>query len=66
MGQIRASLVLLSLIGLESDAHAALLSRQSGQAYFDTSLGITWLADAGLAAGTAFGSSCATWTWVCV
>ena len=30
-------------------AHAALISRASGQAYYDTDLGITWVADANLA-----------------
>ena len=44
-------LLLLTL----SSAHAALLSRLSGQAYYDTALGITWLADANLPKSNNFG-----------
>ena len=40
-----------------SSSQAALLSQLSGQAYFDTVLNITWLADANLAATNTFGVS---------
>lgn len=36
-------------------AHAALQSRLGGQAYYDTELNVTWLADANLAATNTFG-----------
>jgi hypothetical protein len=48
-------------------ASAALVSRLGGQAYFDTDLDITWLADANLAASNTFGvsgiSSAGTMNW---
>ncbi len=50
-----ATLVLLSL--LSNVTHAALLSRAGGQAYYDTDLNITWLANANLPATEAFGVS---------
>ena len=47
-----------SLVALISGtANAALLSRLSGQAYYDTELDITWMADANLAASDNFGIS---------
>jgi hypothetical protein len=46
--------VLLLVVACGS-ANAALLSRLSGQAYYDTVLDITWLADANLADNTTFG-----------
>jgi hypothetical protein len=47
MKQTLGGWVLLALAC--SPAHAALLSRLSGQAYYDTVLNITWVADANLA-----------------
>lgn len=44
----------LLLVVACSSANAALLSRLSGQAYYDTVLDITWLADANLAATNPF------------
>jgi hypothetical protein len=49
---LRAIFVLLTL---SHSTHAALLSRASGQAYYDTVLNITWIADANLADTNAFG-----------
>jgi hypothetical protein len=50
---------------LGPSANAALVSRLSGQAYYDTVLDITWLADANLAATNTFGVGGAgsTMTW---
>lgn len=45
------------LLGFVGTAQAALLSRLSGQAYYDDVLNITWLADANLAATNTFGLS---------
>lgn len=47
MGRLIASIALMLLAG--NSANAALLSRMSGQAYYDTVLNITWLADANYA-----------------
>lgn len=41
--------LVLFLLFASSSVHAALLSRLSGQAYYDTELNITWLADANYA-----------------
>ena len=48
-----SGVVLLALIS--GTAHAALQSRLSGQAYYDTVLNVTWVADANLADTNAFG-----------
>ena len=62
------SLVALILIALAGSADAALTSRLSGQAVYDSDLDITWLANANAGAGSAFdnGSSntdgLMTWT----
>ena len=53
MKQLIAGIFLFVLMG--SVANAALLSRLSGQAYYDTELDITWLADANLADSNDFG-----------
>ena len=50
-----AGIVALSLLAVT--ANAALISRLSGQAYYDTVLDITWLADANLAGSNTFGVS---------
>jgi hypothetical protein len=57
--QHRWAAVALSLVvlGASSLASGQLLSRLSGQAYYDTDLNITWLADANLAASNTFGVS---------
>ena len=46
---------LVLLLALPGAASATLLSRLSGQAYYDTVLDITWLQDANLADSNAFG-----------
>ena len=46
---------LMLLLALPGVSQAALLSRLGGQAYYDTVLDITWLADANLADSNAFG-----------
>ena len=48
---------LLVLSGLATTAQATLISRLGGQAYYDTVLDITWLANANLAASNTFGVS---------
>jgi hypothetical protein len=53
MKKYAAGLILFMLLG--SVANAALLSRLSGQAYYDTELDVTWLADANLAETNGFG-----------
>lgn len=50
-----ASSLALCLVLISSGANAALESRLSGQAVYDTTLNITWLADANLAATNTFG-----------
>jgi hypothetical protein len=45
----------LLLLALPGVAQATLISRLSGQAYYDDVLDITWLANANLAAGNTFG-----------
>ncbi len=47
--------LLFSLMLVGSSAHAALLSRASGQAWYDTVLDVTWVADANLAVTNTFG-----------
>jgi PEP-CTERM motif len=47
---------LISVMLTSLGAHAALLSRLGGQAYYDDVLDITWLADANLAATNTFGA----------
>jgi hypothetical protein len=49
------SLLVAVLLCMPLAAQATLISRLGGQAYYDTVLGITWLADANLAASTTFG-----------
>ena len=53
----RWAVTALSLValGASSLASGQLLSRLGGQAYYDTDLNITWLADANLAASNTFG-----------
>jgi hypothetical protein len=51
--KISWGVILLALFG--STANAALLSRAGGQAYYDTVLDITWIANANLAASNTFG-----------
>lgn len=53
MGTTLSLLVGSVLIGNSADA--ALLSRMSGQAWYDTELDVTWVADANLAASETFG-----------
>ncbi len=48
---------IVALCLLSVSANAALLSRRSGQAYYDTVLDITWVADGNLAATRPFGLS---------
>jgi len=51
-------LVSAMLLGLASvSADAALYSRLGGQAYYDDTLNVTWMQDAGLAASNTFGVS---------
>ncbi len=50
-------LAVLTLCLLASSANAVLVSRLSGQAYYDDVLNITWLADANLAGSNTFGVS---------
>jgi hypothetical protein len=45
---------LLLLLVVSSSAHAALLSRAGGQAFYDTELDVTWVADANLARTTGY------------
>lgn len=52
MKQALTGIILFTL--LASTANAALLSRLSGQAYYDDVLDITWLADANAGAGTIY------------
>lgn len=47
-------LIGLTLLLIAGSANAALISRASGQAYYDTVLNITWLANAGAADGSSF------------
>lgn len=53
MPRIATTLALLFM--MSTSANAALVSRAGGQAYYDTVLNITWLADANLAASNTFG-----------
>ena len=50
-------LAVLTLCLLAGSASATLQTRLSGQAYYDTALNITWLADANLAGSNTFGVS---------
>lgn len=50
----RLAAALGALLLMATSAHAALLSRASGQAYYDTVLDITWLADANAGAGSIY------------
>ncbi|MEO8224555.1 MAG: DUF1566 domain-containing protein [Gammaproteobacteria bacterium] len=50
-----SGLLLVILLAAGGSANAALVSRLSGQAYYDDVLNITWLANANLANTTAFG-----------
>jgi len=50
-------LAILTLCLLAGSANAALVSKLGGQAYYDTVLNITWLADANLAGSNTFGVS---------
>jgi len=52
--------VLAFLVFSVSSAHAALLSRLGGQAYYDEEQGITWIANFNLAASNTFGLSYST------
>jgi hypothetical protein len=45
----------LLIAGVATSVEAALVSRMNGQAYYDTALDITWLADANLQTSNAFG-----------
>ena len=51
----RRGMLLLAVLLVPLTSQAALISRLSGQAYYDTVLDITWLADANLAATNQFG-----------
>jgi hypothetical protein len=51
----RIAAALAALAMMSTSAHAALLSRASGAAYYDDVLDITWLADANLVASNTFG-----------
>lgn len=53
-----AATLALSLISVS--ANAALLSRAGGQAYYDTDLNVTWLANANLAAGSIYDDGAST------
>lgn len=53
--RIMASAMVLSLASVSADA--ALYSRLGGQAYYDDTLNVTWMQDAGLAATNTFGVS---------
>lgn len=56
MKTMGTTLLLLSgLVLIGNSADAALLSRMSGQAWYDTELDVTWVADADLAATNTFG-----------
>jgi len=58
MPRLTGALCLISFfLGIATSAHAALVTRLSGQAVYDTDLDITWLADANLAASDTFGVS---------
>ena len=57
MNKLRLTSVLcapLIACGMLNSANAMLVSRLSGQAYYDTALDITWLADANAGAGSKF------------
>jgi hypothetical protein len=65
----RIAAVLAVLMLISTSAHAALLSRAGGQAYYDTVLDITWLADANYAQTSGYdGDGYMTWsaaqTWI--
>jgi hypothetical protein len=49
------SLTLLAALALPGTAHAALIERLGGDAFYDDVLDITWLTDANLAASNTFG-----------
>ncbi|MBI3570923.1 MAG: DUF1566 domain-containing protein [Gammaproteobacteria bacterium] len=51
------TVLFVAALGMSSVANAALVSRLSGQAVFDTDRNITWLTDANLAASNTFGVS---------
>ena len=48
---------ILLIFAIPMSADAALVSRLSGLAYYDTDLNVTWIADANLAASDTFGMS---------
>ena len=48
---------ILLIFAIPMSADAALVSRLSGLAYYDTDLNVTWIADANLAASNTFGVS---------
>jgi hypothetical protein len=55
MRKQKLSLILLAALALSGAAHATLIERLGGAAYYDDVLDITWLADANLAASNTFG-----------
>jgi hypothetical protein len=50
----RIAAALTALFLISASANAALLSRAGGQAYYDTDLNVTWLANANLGAGSIY------------